>query len=153
MNFNNLSSGLEITRIPPVYIMTFREGWNVGDLQSVTEEILREDHERFIFISDVKSIRPAGVLERQAMSSTLSELHQKLSARMISSSVITDSPIMRGVVKAVTWLTQFPYPISCFATADEAIADASQRLQAEGLFCPTFELRSHFRRAGHAASS
>lgn len=150
MTQNDLTD-LEITRLPPVYVMTFREGWNAGDLRKVTEELLREDCERFIFFSDVKSIRPAGILERQAMSSTLNEIHQQLASRMIASSVITDSPIMRGVVKAVTWLTDFPYPINCFATADEAIADAARRLEAEGLFCPTFELRSHFRSQGHTA--
>ncbi|NLE47254.1 MAG: hypothetical protein GX614_02505 [Sandaracinaceae bacterium] len=153
MTQNDSPVGLELIRLPPVYVAAFREGWNVADLQAITREILAEDTERFIFISDVKSIRPAGVLERQKMSSTLNEIHQQLAERMIASIVISDSPIMRGVVKAVTWLTDFPYPINCFGTAEEAIADANERLQAEGLFCPTFELRSYFRRAGHSASS
>jgi hypothetical protein len=125
--------GLEFIDLTPLYIVSFEDGWRARDLLGVQKAILARDAARVIFIVEVLHIRPAGALERKDLSATLTELQARLDPRTIASIVITDSSIMRGVIRAVTWVHPVPYPLLTVSSVDEAREVAEERMRAEKL--------------------
>jgi hypothetical protein len=52
--------------------------------------------------------------------------------------LVIQSPMIRGVLKAILWIEPMPQPYKVCATKDEAIAFLRERLRAAGM-----ELRSY----------
>lgn len=128
--------GLTVEDLAPIYVLTFREGWRPEDFRGVQRLIVAGGLRRLVIISEVLHVRPAGALERRALAATLKELEFTLDPRVIVSIVVTDSAVMRGVVRAVSWVNPVPYAILTVPTMGEAIDLAETHLGSEGVPVP-----------------
>lgn len=125
--------GLTLFDLTPVYVITFEDGWSTKDLAAVQRAMLARGAPRVAFISEVLNIRPAGAVERKALADSLKALKSELDARAIVSIVVTDSSIMRGVIRAVTWVYASPYPLVTASSMDEAREVLREHLAGAGL--------------------
>jgi hypothetical protein len=125
--------GLELIDLTPLYVITFEEGWSPRDLFGVQKAILARGAPRVLFIVEVLHIRPAEALERRALSDALKGAQVHLDPRTIASIVVTDSAVMRGVIRAVTWFHAIPYPLCTVSSLEEARDTAAEYLRGEGL--------------------
>lgn len=128
--------GLVLTDLSPVYVVSFEDGWVTRDLRDVQEAVLARAPLRLAFISEVLRVRPAGALERRELGEMLGTLQARIDPRMVVSVVITDSSIMRGVIRAVNWIHPVAYPLLTVSSADEACDLVTRHLAAERIPAP-----------------
>jgi hypothetical protein len=127
---------LQLFDAEPIFVVTFHEGWTPRDFVGTYERIFSSAAPRVGIISDARNVRPADALKRKELGRTLQDLGTRRIERILASIVITDSSIMRGVIRAVLWLVPQPYPIIPVASMGAACDELLPRFAREGIPVP-----------------
>jgi hypothetical protein len=133
-------SGLEVddTRWPLVEIH-----WPDGTVRS-------EDVDRFLAIADEHiarkshyvalhdGVRASGVdaAQRKRFAAHVDRNRNGLTKWCVAAAIVASSPIVRGIVTAVNWMSPPPMPQRVFAKRDDAVAWLASELRVHGLEIP-----------------
>jgi hypothetical protein len=89
--------------------------------------------ERFLLVSDSRNVVHMSIAQRRRLAEWSAA--RRPGTRMIATITVSDSPIARGLLTAVSWFLradQRAFSLSA-RYADEAVSIAEERLRAEGL--------------------
>jgi hypothetical protein len=131
------SEGLMVldTRYPPLMISTFTGTLDLECVRRHDETATRlvlelaTGGKKPICIIDARRVNPPGPQVRKYWASRIDSHSIQL---LLATFVVIDSPILRGVLTAIEWLSRSPRRVEWFPTLQEAISVANARLRVSG---------------------
>lgn len=109
--------------------------WHDGVTNEATLRII-DGGGKLVSISDAtKSIRPTPELRRY-WAENLQNADPRIRENTLATYVVINSPMMRGAITAIGWLSAEARRITCVATLHDAITGALEQLDAAGLARP-----------------
>lgn len=91
--------------------------------------ILKRD-QPFAVINDVRSGAAPNALQRKQVADMYKAHPDLVKRNWLGTAFVTDSPIARGALTAVTWLIPQPHPVKVFSKYAEGEAWAQEQLRA-----------------------
>jgi hypothetical protein len=123
----------------PIVIFTFRGAVTAGELEdylTASERILAKGarYGGIVLVADLKPF-DGPLIRRQA--TWIKEHEPALRKQSVGVALVLDSPMMRGMLRAILWLEPMPQPHAVLASQAEAWAWVSARLSQHGIEVPS----------------
>jgi hypothetical protein len=125
--------GVTVAAFGPLLLARFDPGWTTDDFGRAMDRILTLAAPRFAVISEMRKVKPAGALERRAMSERLARVRAEIDERIVVSAVVSDSMLTRGAIRAMRLLSPARYPVLTFEHLGTAIHECIARLTEAGI--------------------
>jgi hypothetical protein len=90
-------------------------------------------NQRYATINDTRYSALPSAVERALIGKYAKEQAYQTRRYLVSTSMVIENPIMRGVVTAIHWVYQPDYNFSICGTLEEAYVTTAQQLRAEGI--------------------
>jgi hypothetical protein len=119
---------LTLTVFGPLLVLRFDPGWTTDDFGMAFERLLPLAPHRFAIVSEMRTAKPAGALERKLMSDRMSGARAEINERVVVSAVVSGSMITRGAIRALRWLHPARYPVFTFEALGSAVHECISRL-------------------------
>lgn len=99
------------------------------------ERVLRR-RERYAIIIDARRATPLGPKLRKRQADWLRAHDTELRAHCVALGMILNSPVQRGVFRAISWMAPPPYPYTIESSFEGARHFVSQHLERHGCALP-----------------
>jgi hypothetical protein len=119
----------------PLLVQRYPRDTSDEELSAFTaavEAFMADHQEPFAWVVDASALVHATARQRQLMSEFEKRTAEHDRRFCLGTALVVDSPIARGIITAVYWLTPPVYPYRTFAKWDDAEKWARERLAEKG---------------------
>jgi hypothetical protein len=120
----------------PLVVVTMFSEQDLGDLRALfgAFEQLARDDQRYALIIDLANVRKLADTEARQYIADWCAANREVTQRVnVGSALVAATPLVRGALTALTWLTPFGVPMHHCASLASASTFCSERLRAAGI--------------------